>query len=107
MQDRLNSLIEFLEETPEDAFLLFALAQEYARLGETDKAIESYQKLTALHPDYVASYYQLAKLLVLTEKHEDAAHTYKKGIHVALAQGDHHAHGELNAAYQNFLDSQD
>ena len=104
MQDRLASLMKFLEESPADAFLLFALAQEYARLGETDKAIETYQSLLAMHPDYVASYYHLAKLQVLLGKTDDAVHTYTKGMEVALAQGDHHAHAELQMAYQELLE---
>jgi tetratricopeptide (TPR) repeat protein len=99
--------MKFLEENPEDAFLLFALAQEYARLGSAEEAIVSYQRLLTLHPDYVASYYHLAKLQVILGKTEDAVHTYTKGMEVALGQGDHHAHGELQMAYQALLDSQD
>jgi len=52
----------FLEASPDDSFLLFAIAKEHEKAGATDEALEYYLKLTATDPDYVGTYYHLGKL---------------------------------------------
>ncbi len=99
---RINQLQEFLKESPKDSFLLFALAKEYEKQGEHQKAIDNYNLLKDLHPDYVGLYYHLAALLAKKADHQLTLNTYNEGILVATKLGDAHALAELKNAKMNF-----
>ncbi|MDF2430370.1 MAG: hypothetical protein JWP44_1 [Mucilaginibacter sp.] len=96
---RLEKLLEFIKNEPEDPFLKYALATEYLRLNETDKALEYYEDLTAHHPNYVGTYYHLGKLYEALGRKEDAIKTYETGMKVTREQRDNHALSELQAVY--------
>ncbi len=62
MSERLKQLIAMAEQDPADPFLMFALALEYQKVDDKNKADQLYQKLMAMHPGYAGSYYHAAKL---------------------------------------------
>lgn len=96
--DRLLRIQQFLEQSPDDPFLLFALAKEYEKRGDDARALSFYQRLVAEHPAYVGTYYHLGKLHE-RQSHADAARTaYEAGLQTARTAGDHHAFGELRGA---------
>ena len=97
---RLDKLLEFLQNEPEDEFLQYALATEYLRLNETEKALEYYEKLVSKHPDYVGTYYHLGKLYEALNRKPDAISIYEKGMEVAKNKRDNHAFSELQAVYR-------
>ncbi|RMG87186.1 MAG: tetratricopeptide repeat protein, partial [Bacteroidetes bacterium] len=47
---RLNQLLKFLEDSPKDSFLMFAVAKEYEGLGDQQKALDFYLRLTETDP---------------------------------------------------------
>ena len=96
---RLEKLLEFIENEPEDPFLKYALATEYLRLGETDKALKYYEDLVNNHPNYIGTYYHLGKLYEALERKQDAIDTYETGMKVTREQRDNHAFAELQAVY--------
>jgi len=96
--NRLQQLLNFLENSPGDAFISFAIAKEYEGLGELDKSLAAYEALVKSKPDYVGTYYHLGKLYEKLEKYEAAETTFTTGITVARAAGDKHAAGELQGA---------
>ena len=98
--NRLEKLLEFLQNEPEDEFLLYALATEYLRLNETDKALQYYENLVNNHPDYVGTYYHLGKLYEALNRKPEAIKTYDKGMEVAKKKRDNHAFSELQAVYR-------
>jgi tetratricopeptide (TPR) repeat protein len=98
--DRLKQLYQFLKDRPEDEFLLFAIAKEYEKLGNEEKAKEYYLKLATDHTSYVGTYYHLGKLYERDEDFELATEVYEKGMEVAKAVGDKHAFGELRGAHE-------
>lgn len=98
--NRLEQLYRFLEERPEDEFLLFAIAKEYEKLGNEEKAKEYYVKLHDNHPNYVGTYYHLGKLFERAEELDKATEIYEKGMEIAKAIGDKHAFGELRGAHE-------
>ncbi len=100
---RLEKLLEFLKNEPEDPFLKYALATEYLRLNETDKALKYYQDLIINHKDYVGTYYHLGKLYEALNRKEDAVKTYQDGINIARAARDNHALSELQAVYNSAI----
>ncbi len=99
---RLDALLTFLQETPDDPFTLYAVATEYRR-GHPQKALEYYKKLLTEHPQYVPTYYHAAQLYVDLNQPERAEQTYRKGIAEAQNQNDALALRELRSAYDEFL----
>ena len=98
---RLHQLLGLWESSPEDAFLLFALAKEYEKMADENKALEFYTQLKTGQPDYVGCYYHLAKLYERQENFDLALDTYQTGMQVAKKQGDQHAYSELSNAKLN------
>lgn len=97
---RLEKLLEFLQNEPEDEFLQYALATEYLRLNDTEKALHYYEILVKNHPDYVGTYYHLGKLYEALNRKPQAICIYEKGMEVAKRNKDNHAFSELQAVYR-------
>ena len=98
MANRLESLQLFLKNSPNDPFILFALAKEYEKLGDTPKALSAYLGLKTAHPSYVGLFYHLGKLYEKLEQPENALKIYEEGMGAARAAGDQHALSELAGA---------
>jgi tetratricopeptide (TPR) repeat protein len=81
---RLEKLLEFIKNEPEDEFLKYALATEYLRLNDTTKALEYYEDLVSKHPGYVGTYYHLGKLYEALNRKPDAISTYEKRMKNAI-----------------------
>ena len=99
--ERINQLKSFLEKEPNDPFLIYALATEYAKT-EPDTALAYYEKLLNEHASYVPTYYHAAALYAHLGEQEKAEETYLKGIETARQAGDSHALRELQSAYSNW-----
>lgn len=99
--ERLGSLLKFLEETPKDPFLLYAIANEY-RLESPERSKNYFEKLVKEHPQYLPAYYQAAQLHQELGELDEAAELYKAGIVVAAQQKDTKTLSELQSAYMNF-----
>ena len=99
-QTRLDKLLAFFNDEPNDEFLKYALATEYLRLNDTPKALEFYEDLMNNHPNYVGTYYHLGKLYEALNRKPDAVFTYEKGMNVAHKANDHHAFAELQGVYR-------
>lgn len=98
---RLNTLLTYLEASPEDSFLIFAVAKEYEGLSQYDKALQNYLKLKEKNPEYIGLYYHLATLYVNLQEEILALSVFKEGIALAKKQSDFHALSELNNAKTN------
>ncbi len=96
--NRMDLLRQYLDESPDDPFLIFALAKEFEKIGDDELALEKYRQLKEEHADYVGTYYHLGKLLVRIDQIGDASKVYRKGINVAKAQNDLHSRSELEGA---------
>ena len=99
---RLEKLLEFLQEDPNDPFTLYAVATEY-RDNDPLEALRYYEKLLTEHPRYVATYYHAALLYVDLEQPDRAEATFKEGIVIATEQSEALALRELQNAYNDFL----
>ena len=106
--DRLALLKQMLEQSPGDAFLLFALAKEYEGRNELQAALAYYEQLVNTDPDYVGVYYHLGKLQERVElPPAQAFATYTKGMATAQKMSDRHAYNELAAARLQLGDEDD
>src|SRR5688500_10943575 len=102
--ERINKLKEFLANSPDDAFLKHALALEYIKGGDDTTARKLFEDLLTKNPQYIGSYYHLAKLLERTGESTHAAEWYQKGIAAAQKAGDQHSLNELRVAYEDLMD---
>jgi tetratricopeptide (TPR) repeat protein len=96
---RLEKLLAFIKNEPDDPFLKYALATEYLRLNETDKALWYYEDLIKNNPDYVGTYYHLGKLYEALGRRQDAINIYETGMKITKEKRDNHAFSELQAVY--------
>ena len=101
--DRIAKLVQYLEATPNDNFLQHALALEYIKIGNDTEAQKLFENILANDPNYVGTYYHLAKLLERTGETEQAIQWYEKGMATAKAAGDQHLYNELQAAYEDLV----
>ena len=95
---RLEQLQQLLDATPDEPFILFAIAKEYEKGQNLDQALTWYLRLREANPDYVGLYYHLGKLYEEKQELEKALEAYQAGMEVAKTQGDQHALGELAGA---------
>jgi Tfp pilus assembly protein PilF len=98
--DRISKLKEFLVVNPTDSFLQHALALEYIKLGDEEKARGLFEEIINREPGYIGTYYHLAKLLERLDETDLAVQVYKNGMEEAKKVGDNHAYAELKGAYE-------
>ena len=95
--NRLEMLNHFLEQNPGDAFARYGLAMEYAKLGQIETALQQFQKLLELHPDYTNGYFMAAQTLAKAERTTEARFMLEKGIESARRTQNRHALSEMQA----------
>lgn len=100
MQNRIEIFKQMLESEPNNAMVMFGLAKEYEKIGETDEIIALLEKYLSFADDEGNAYGTLAKAYEKKGLREKAIETYKKGIEVSLA----HGHPSMANDYQMTLD---
>jgi Tfp pilus assembly protein PilF len=100
--NRLDILIGYFEDDPNDPFNIYALAIEYLKTDK-QKSRELFEKLLDEHPAYLPSYYHAAKLYQEINEREKAIAAYEKGIAIALQQNETKARQELKSAYDELM----
>ncbi len=93
----IEALEKLLHADPTDAFVLYGLAHEYAKLGNHAAAIGFYDRCLAADPNYCYAYYHKALSLQALERIDEAVQTLKDGTQKARQTGDGHAVSELQA----------
>ena len=101
--NRITKILEYLQATPKDNFLRHALALEYIKSGDDNKAREIFETILTEYPDYIGSYYHLGKLLERLGENQLAIEWYEKGMSAAKEAKDNHACNELQAAYEDLV----
>lgn len=96
--NRMEMIEEMLVKNPDDTFLNYAAALEHKKNKQPKKAIRIFKKIINQDPDYLATYYQLGKLLEEVGKTSEAIAVYKKGRELARKTKDIKATGELSEA---------
>ncbi|MBK8504980.1 MAG: tetratricopeptide repeat protein [Saprospiraceae bacterium] len=103
--NKISLLTQYLQESPDDPFLHFALAKEYENLDQIDLATDKYEYLMRVHESYVGTYYHAGKIFEKKTKWLEAMSCYEKGIAIARKAGDRHSAAELNEAKEQLQDS--
>lgn len=98
---RLEQLLAFYSDDPQDPFTIYAIATEY-RPVDAQKAKAYYEILLNEHENYVGTYYHAASLYDELGQKDEAEQVYKKGLKISRQQGDMHAFAELQQAFNKF-----
>ena len=98
MSDRTAQLQQMLERTPNDPFLVYALAMEHKKVGDAPAALAGFEKTIEIDPGYCYAYYQLGLTHESLGDTATARVSYERGIAAAVKKGDAHAQGEIQAA---------
>jgi tetratricopeptide (TPR) repeat protein len=88
-------LTKLLAIDPADTFVLYGLAQEHARLGQHEQAIQWYDKCLAIDPLYCYAYFHQARSHQALGDLPAAASTIRQGIDAARKAQDGKALSEL------------
>ena len=98
--DRMRKLQSMIEKQPNDTFLLYGIALEHKKAGQTSEAIEFLNRVIQADPGYCYAYHQKGLIYESTGDNEAARQTYREGIAAAGQKGDLHAKGEIEAALE-------
>ena len=94
----MEQLRRLLERSPNDAFLLYAIALEHKKCGESGEAIAFLDRVVKVDPLYCYAYHQRGLVYELLGDVESARRSYREGIEAAVKANDAHARGEIEAA---------
>lgn len=100
---RLELLLEYYREDPNEPFNIYALAMEYANT-DPQKALYYLEGLLKWHPNYLPAYYQAGKLYTDSEQFDQALETYQLGQKLADALGQAKTLEELKRAERMLRD---
>lgn len=102
---RLDQLLEFFRQEPNDPFIIYALALEFTK-SNPEQAIHYFEGLLKNHPDYLATYYQAGKLFEQTNQPEKAIEIYQLGIEKSKQIKDFHTQRELQSALDSLFEDE-
>lgn len=100
MQNRIEIFKQMLESDPTNSMVMFGLAKEYEKLGETSEVISLLEKYLEIADDEGNAYGALAKAYDKQGNREKAKEIYEKGIEVSMA----HGHPTMAGDYKFALD---
>ena len=87
MQNRIEIFKQMIESDPTNTMVLFGLAKEYEKLGESAEVIKLLETYLSQADDEGNAYGALAKAYDKLGNREKAVEVYAKGIEVSLAHG--------------------
>lgn len=95
MSERRKKLEAMLETNPRDSFLLYGLAMEHLKEGNSEEGILRLKIVTEIDPDYTAAFFQLGQVLSQAGATDEARTWLEQGIAAARKTGDAHAASEM------------
>ena len=98
MSERLAKLEQMLERSPTDPFLLYGIALEHKKAGDSARAIEFLDRTLAADAGYCYAYFQKGQVQETLGQTTEAKATYRAGVDAARKAGDAHAQSEIEGA---------
>ena len=100
MSDRIETFKQMLESDPDNSMVLFGLANEYIKAGNTANAIKTLEEYLNKADDEGAAYGMLAKAYEKIGESEKA----KNALELGVSASNRHGHPTMAADYQMTLD---
>jgi predicted Zn-dependent protease len=95
---RVEQLLEFIRQNPNDPFPRYALALEHKNAERLDDAAQIFAELIAAFPDYTASYLHAGQTLAKAGRSDEARAVFEAGLSACDRKRDFHAKGEIEGA---------
>jgi Tfp pilus assembly protein PilF len=95
--ERMRQLRALLADDPDDPFLRYGLAMEFAGQGDDATAAQQFRDLIAAKPDYVPAYLMLGQTCARLGDEDEARDVLRRGVTAAQRVGNEHARGEMQA----------
>ncbi|HEY5885737.1 MAG TPA: hypothetical protein VIT88_13685 [Pyrinomonadaceae bacterium] len=102
MSTRIEVFKQMLVNDPINSSILFGLAKEYEKTGQTTELIDTLERYIAISDDEGNAYGMLAAAYEKTGKQDKARETYQRGIDVAMS----HGHPSMAEEYRAILNSE-
>jgi tetratricopeptide (TPR) repeat protein len=87
MTSRIDIFKQMLVSDPVNSSILFGLAKEYEKSGQTEEMIETLERYLAISDDEGNAYGMLARAYEKSGQRDKAKETYQRGIEAALKHG--------------------
>jgi len=91
----IRDLEQLLGVDPDDAFVLYGLAQEHAKAGDASRAVEYFDRCLRVDPAYCYAYYHKARVQAAAGARDAARETLRAGLEAARRADDGHALDEI------------
>ena len=99
---RIDIFKQMLVSDPGNSSILFGLAKEYEKAGQTKGMIETLERYLAIADDEGNAFGMLARAYEKAEQHDKAKETYQRGIDAASK----HGHPSMAEEYRVTLESE-
>jgi tetratricopeptide (TPR) repeat protein len=93
--NRLERIRAMLAEEPNDPELRYMLAMEHVSQADDLGAVQCFEELIRLAPNYAPAYHQAGRALQRLNRLAEARQLLERGIPIAQGQGNAHAAGEM------------
>jgi Tfp pilus assembly protein PilF len=98
---RIDIFKQMLVNDPINSSILFGLAKEYEKAGQTEEMIETLERYLAIAADEGNAFGMLARAYQSAGQLEKAKETYRRGMEAASA----HGHPSMAEEYREILES--
>lgn len=99
---RIDIFKQMLVSDPINSSILFGLAKEYEKTGQTAEMIETLERYLAISDDEGNAFGMLARAYETSGQREKAKETYQRGIEAAIA----HGHPSMAEEYRSIVENQ-
>ena len=99
---RIDIFKQMLVSDPINSSILFGLAKEYEKTGQTAEMIETLERYLAISDDEGNAFGMLARAYEKANQREKAKETYQRGMQAATS----HGHPSMAEEYRVILESE-
>ena len=99
---RIDIFKQMLVDDPINSDVLFGLAKEYEKVGETEGVIEALERYLAISDDEGNAFGMLARAYEKAEQRDQARVSYQRGVDAATK----HGHPSMAEEYRAILESE-
>ncbi|BDC51833.1 hypothetical protein F183_A41480 [Bryobacterales bacterium F-183] len=96
--DRIEALKAMAAQDPTNLLARYGLAMEYVKQQAYSEAVEAFEDVLRVNPNYAAAYFHGGQTLEKMGEVEQARAMYERGIEVTSRTGDGHTRAELQGA---------
>ena len=102
MTERIAAIQKMLVKTPDDVFLHYSLAKEFASAEQLEQAIEEFRKCIELDPKYLPAYVEGGKCLRSAGRMEESRQIFLSGKALAVDTGQRHTEDYIILQLETF-----